>query len=67
MSAVTSLLVKVPQGPGLLAGFDGRGARSAPAQVVQRAQILRRASCGESASAIAARVDLNGEAVRKRP
>src|ERR671913_1260625 len=40
--------------------------RSAPAQVVQRAQILWRASRGEAASAIAARLDLDGETVRKR-
>ena len=41
-------------------------ARTAPAQSVQRAQIIWRASCGESASAIAARVGLDGETVRKR-
>jgi transposase len=40
--------------------------RTAPAQSVQRAQIILRASCGESASAIAAQVDLDGETVRKR-
>ena len=40
--------------------------RTAPAQRVQRAQIIWRASCGESASAIAARVGLDGETVRKR-
>ena len=40
--------------------------RTAPAQSVQRAQIIWRASCGESASAIAARVGLDGETVRKR-
>jgi transposase len=40
--------------------------RSAPAQVVQRAQILWRASLGEAASAIAARLGLDGETVRKR-
>ena len=39
---------------------------TAPAQRVQRAQILWRASCGESAAAIAARVSLDGETVRKR-
>ena len=39
---------------------------TAPAQRVQRAQIIWRASCGESASAIAARVGLDGETVRKR-
>jgi transposase len=39
---------------------------TAPAQSVQRAQILWRASCGESAAAIAARVGLDGETVRKR-
>jgi hypothetical protein len=33
---------------------------------VQRAQIIWRARCGESASAIAARVGLDGETVRKR-
>jgi transposase len=38
----------------------------APAQRVQRAQIIWRASRGESASAIAARVGLDGETVRKR-
>ena len=40
--------------------------RTAPAQVVQRAQIIWRASRGETASAIAARVGLDGETVRKR-
>ena len=40
--------------------------RSAPAQVVQRAQILWRASRGEAASAIAARLGLDGATVRKR-
>ncbi len=40
--------------------------RTAPAQRVQRAQIIWRASCGESAAAIAARVGLDGETVRKR-
>src|SRR5215213_6666687 len=40
--------------------------RTAPAQMVQRAQIIWRASRGESASAIAARVGLDGETVRKR-
>ena len=39
---------------------------TAPAQRVQRAQIIWRASCGDSASAIAARVGLDGETVRKR-
>ena len=39
---------------------------TASAQRVQRAQIIWRASCGESASAIAARVGLEGETVRKR-
>ena len=39
---------------------------TAPAQCVQRAQIIWRASCGESASAIAARLGLDGETVRKR-
>jgi transposase len=39
---------------------------SAPAQRVQRAQIIWRASRGETASAIAARVGLDGETVRKR-
>jgi transposase len=33
---------------------------------VQRAQIIWRARCGETASAIAARVGLDGETVRKR-
>src|SRR4028119_923746 len=41
-------------------------AHTAPAQHVQRAQIIWRARCGESASAIAARVGLDGETVRKR-
>lgn len=40
--------------------------RSALAQMVQRAQILWRASRGEAASAIAARLGLDGETVRKR-
>jgi len=39
---------------------------TAPAHRVQRAQILWRASRGETASAIAARVGLDGETVRKR-
>ena len=39
---------------------------TAPAQRVQRAQIVWRARCGESASAIAAQVGLDGETVRKR-
>ena len=39
---------------------------TAPAQRVQRAQIIWRASHGESASEIAARVGLDGETVRKR-
>jgi transposase len=39
---------------------------TAPAQNVQRAQIIWRASHGESASVIAARVGLDGETVRKR-
>jgi transposase len=39
---------------------------TAPAQSVQRAQIIWRASRGESASAIAARLGLDGETVRKR-
>src|SRR4028118_1187664 len=39
---------------------------TAPAQRVQRAQIIWRARCGESAAAIAARVGLDGETVRKR-
>ncbi|WP_404294867.1 helix-turn-helix domain-containing protein (plasmid) [Microvirga sp. RSM25] len=34
--------------------------------MVQRAQIIWRASCGASASTIAARVGLDGETVRKR-
>ena len=40
--------------------------RTAPAHRVQRAQITWRASRGESASVIAARVGLDGETVRKR-
>src|SRR5215213_6100290 len=40
--------------------------RTAPAHRVQRAQIIWRASRGESALAIAARVGLDGETVRKR-
>src|SRR5919107_4564590 len=40
--------------------------RTAPAHRVQRAQIIWRASRGESASAIAACVGLDGETVRKR-
>jgi transposase len=40
--------------------------RTAPAQMVQRAQMIWRASCGETASAIAARVSLDSETVRKR-
>src|SRR5918998_806054 len=40
--------------------------RTAPAQRVQRAHIIWRASRGESASAIAVRVGLDGETVRKR-
>src|SRR3954469_18060170 len=40
--------------------------RTAPAPRVRRAQIIWRASRGESASAIAARVGLDGETVRKR-
>ena len=39
---------------------------TAPAQRVQRAPILWQASRGETASAIAARVGLDGETVRKR-
>src|ERR687889_653548 len=39
---------------------------TAPVQRVQRAQIIWRARCGETASAIAARVGLDGETVRKR-
>jgi transposase len=39
---------------------------TAPAQRVQRAQIIWRASRGESASGIATRVGLDGETVRKR-
>jgi transposase len=39
---------------------------TAPAQRVQRAQIIWHASRGETASAIAARVGLDGETVRKR-
>jgi transposase len=41
-------------------------ARTAPAHMVQRAQIIWQASRGESASAIAARLGLDGETVRKR-
>ena len=41
-------------------------ARTAPAQSVQRAQIIWRANRGESASAIASRLGLDGETVRKR-
>jgi transposase len=41
-------------------------ARTAPAQVVRRAQIIWRASCGERASAIAACVQLDSETVPKR-
>ena len=41
-------------------------ARTAPAQMVQRAQIIWRASRSETAAAIAARVGLDGETVRKR-
>src|ERR671911_779734 len=40
--------------------------RTAPAHRVQRAQIIWRARCGESASAIAARLGLDGETVRRR-
>ena len=40
--------------------------RTAPAHRVQRAQIIWRASRGESASTIAARVGLDGETIRKR-
>src|ERR687897_3294762 len=40
--------------------------RAAPAHRVQRAQIIWRASRGESASVIAARADLDGETVRNR-
>jgi hypothetical protein len=40
--------------------------RTAPAQRVQRAQIIWRASRGESASALAARVGRDGETVRTR-
>src|SRR5919107_2531644 len=40
--------------------------RTAPAHRVQRAQIIWHASHGESASAIAACVGLDGETVRKR-
>jgi transposase len=40
--------------------------RTTSAQMVQRAQILWRAGRGETASAIAARVGLDGETVRKR-
>ena len=39
---------------------------TAPARSVKRAQIIWRASCGESAVAIAARLNLDGETVRKR-
>src|SRR5687768_18235872 len=39
---------------------------TAPARSGQRAQIIWRASCGESAAAIAARLNLDGETVRKR-
>jgi transposase len=39
---------------------------TAPAQRVQRAQIIWLASRGERASAISARVGLDGETVRKR-
>src|SRR4051812_35413385 len=39
---------------------------TASAQRVQRARIIWRAKCGESASAIAARVDLDGDPMRKR-
>jgi len=41
-------------------------ARTAPAHLVQRAQIIWLASGGQTASAIAARVHLDGETVRKR-
>ena len=41
-------------------------ARTAPAQMVQRAQIIWRASHGESASAIASRLGLDVETVRRR-
>jgi transposase len=40
--------------------------RTAPAHLVQRAQIIWLASGGQTASAIAARVHLDGETVRKR-
>jgi transposase len=40
--------------------------RTAPAPLVQRAQIIWRARRGETASAIAAGVNLDGETVRKR-
>ena len=40
--------------------------RTAPAHIVQRAQIIWSTGRGESASAIAARVGLDGETVRKR-
>jgi transposase len=39
---------------------------TAPARSVQRAQIIWRARCGESASVIAAGVGFDGETVRKR-
>ena len=41
-------------------------ARTAPAQMVQRAQIIWRARHGESASAIASRLGLDVETVRRR-
>ena len=41
-------------------------AHTAPAQMVQRAQIIWRASHGERASAIASRLDLDVETVRRR-
>ncbi|WP_247654291.1 MULTISPECIES: helix-turn-helix domain-containing protein [Microvirga] len=41
-------------------------AHTAPAQMVQRAQIIWRARHGESASAIASRLGLDAETVRKR-
>jgi transposase len=41
-------------------------AHTAPAQMVQRAQIIWRASHGESASAIASRLRLDVETVRRR-
>ncbi|GEO19074.1 hypothetical protein MAE02_67700 [Microvirga aerophila] len=40
--------------------------RTAPAHLVQRAQIIKLAAGGETASAIAVRVQLDGETVRKR-